>query len=358
MNDVLGWRPRADSIHATTVGREIILAIKFKFLGDVALMVPALRMLRQARPDAELHALVADEAAPLLQRLNWIDRVWSLPRTRGKLRLRDTLPIIRELRAMQFDRSVDFVGNDRGAVLSRMIGARERLGVIAPKGFAGRAKCYTQTIEELDTTRHESVRDAHALSAWDVPFDRDALQLELSADPALAGEATHVLPEPCVMGHLSTSQPKKEWPVEHWARLHGQLKHAGHRMVFTAGPSEREQSLLESLRAVLPEAECLPALESLELFLAVLARAKVFISPDTAPLHLAAGLGVPTVGLFGPTASTRWAPIGAMHSCLQGEACPCSGHLHQCIQPTPCINTVRVSVVTQTVLAQLNGNAT
>lgn len=340
-----------------TVGGEKILAIKFKFLGDVALMVPALRMLRQHAPDAELHALVAAEAAPLLARLGWIDRVWSLPRTRGKLRLRDTLPVIRELRGLGFDRSVDFVGNDRGAVLTRMIGARQRLGVIAPKGFAGRAKCYTQTIEELDTTRHEAVRDAYVLSAWGVPFDRDALRLELTAAPALAGEAAKLLPEPCILGHLSTSQPKKEWPVEHWARLHGQLKQAGQKMVFTAGPSDREQALLEDLQTVLPEAQCLPALRSLELFLAVLARATLFVSPDTAPLHLAAGLGVPTVGVFGPTSAARWAPLGKAHACLQGEACPCSGHLHECIQPTPCINTVRASAVAQVVLSRLKEGA-
>lgn len=339
------------------VGGEKILAIKFKFLGDVALMVPALRMLRQHCPQAELHALVAAEAAPLLNRLDWIDRVWSLPRTRGKLRLRSTLPVVRQLRAEAFDRSVDFVGNDRGAVLTRMIAARQRLGVIAPKGFAGRAKCYTQTIEELDTTRHESVRDAYVLSAWSVPFDREALGLELIADPALAAEAASVLPEPCIIGHLSTSQPKKEWPVEHWARLHGQFTSAGHKMVFTAGPSDREQALLENLRAVLPEADCLPSFASLELFLAVLARATLFISPDTAPLHLAAGLGVPTVGFFGPTASSRWAPIGENHTCLQGEACPCSGHLHECIQPTPCINTVRASAVAKAALAQLKGGS-
>ncbi|WP_309399487.1 glycosyltransferase family 9 protein [Cerasicoccus maritimus] len=320
--------------------REKILAIKFKFLGDVAIMVPALRMLRQHLPEAEIHVLVAAEAATVLERLDWIDKVWSLKRHRGKLRLRDSLPLIRQLRAENFDRSVDFVGNDRGAVLSRMIGARERLGVLAPKGFKGRTKCYTQSLEQLDTTRHECVRDAYVLSGWGVPFDREALRLELVPNPDFAAEAAKILPEPCLICHLSTSQPKKEWPIGNWVELYGLMTQAGHKVVFTAGHTDREQALLTELKAALPEANCLPVFSSLELFIATMARATMLISPDTAPLHLAAGLCVPTVGFFGPTASSCWAPIGPKNRSIQGEACPCSGHLHVCKESVPCINTV------------------
>ncbi|MGE9295536.1 MAG: glycosyltransferase family 9 protein [Puniceicoccales bacterium] len=335
------------------MGREKILAIKFKYLGDVALMAPALRMLRLHAPDAELHVLVAAEAAPLLNRLTWIDRVWALPRSRGKLRLRDSLPLIRELRAEKFNRSVDFVGNDRGALLSRMIGARERLGVVAPKGFVGRNRCYTKTIEELDTTRHETVRDAYVLSAWNVPFIRNALKLELTPDPDFATQAEQLMPTPRIIGHLSTSQRKKEWPVENWDRLADLLASAGQEIIFTAGPSKREQDLLKDLQAVDPSVHSLPKFDSLELFIATIARAPLFISPDTAPLHLAAALGVPTIGMFGPTASSRWAPLGTSHSSLQGDHCPCSGHLHECAQAERCLDAITPGQVFRAAMAQL-----
>jgi len=338
------------------VGREKILAIKFKFLGDVALMIPALRMLRRHAPQAELHALVAQEAAPLLRGLPEIDRLWPLPRTRGKLRIRDSLPLIRQLRAEKFDRSVDFVGNDRGALLSRMIGARERLGVVAPKGFAGRKHCYTQTIEELDTTRHESVRDAYVLSAWEIPFEREALPLTIPPPGgACADEAAQLLPEPVIIGHLSTSQPKKEWPAANWDALAESLAAAGHDMAFTAGPSAREQGLLKELKAIDPSTRRLPAFESLELFIATIARASLFISPDTAPLHLAAAVGVPTIGLFGPTASSRWAPVGERHLSLQGGHCPCSGHWRECALTERCLDMIRPEHVYRAAIAQLEG---
>ena len=123
--------PRHLSPYSRAVSKTKILAIKFKYLGDVVVVVPALRALRDQWPDAELHALVAEDAAPLLRHLPWLDKVWALPRTRGQARLAESWPIIRALRREKFDRSVDFVGNDRGAILSRLIGARERLGVVA-----------------------------------------------------------------------------------------------------------------------------------------------------------------------------------------------------------------------------------
>lgn len=61
-------------------------------------MVPALRALREHWPTAELHVLVAEEALPILQHIPWIHRVWGLPRVRGRMQLKRTLPLIAQLR--------------------------------------------------------------------------------------------------------------------------------------------------------------------------------------------------------------------------------------------------------------------
>ena len=67
---------------------------------------------------------------------------------------------------------------------------------------------------------------------------------------------------------------------------------------------------MTELKSLLPEVEILPLVPDLDLFLAVLARAKVFVSGDTGPLHFAAGLGVPTISLFGPSDPALWRPLG------------------------------------------------
>jgi ADP-heptose:LPS heptosyltransferase len=116
-------------------------------------------------------------------------------------------------------------------------------------------------------------------------------------------------------------------------------------MVFASGPSEREQALLEALREIEPEAPMLGRVSSLDLYLAVLARARAFISGDTGPLHFAAGLGVPTLSLFAATDARRWAPLGEHHRCLTGAGCYCSGHAHVCSHAKPCIGKLNVEAV-------------
>ena len=54
-------------------------------------------------------------------------------------------PVLRALRQERFERSVDFGGNDRGAIVSLLCGARQRLGPLWPGGFLGRRFCYTHT---------------------------------------------------------------------------------------------------------------------------------------------------------------------------------------------------------------------
>lgn len=311
-----------------------ILALKFKYLGDVVVMVPALRALRARYPESELHVLVAAEAAPLLEGLPWLDKIWPLTRDRGKARLSETMPLIKELRAEHFDRSVDFVGNDRGALLSRLVGADVRLGLRPQSGSGARRLCYTETIEELDTTRHEVVRDYYVLTPWQVP-PPESWELEL-ARPA----APSTLPEGTILCHLSTSQRKKELGPTTWAAVGQGLSKAGHSVRFSAGPTEREQALLSDLKKLWPEADVLPTSPSLQDFMALVAGARLFASPDTAPLHIAAGLGVPTLGLFGPTSAARWSPPGSQHHALSGALCPCSGHLEQCAQSSRCIDAL------------------
>ena len=121
--------PRTPNACLMSARPEKILAIQFKYLGDAVLLTPALRALRKQFPDAELHLLVPEEVAPVLQHLPWLNRVWPMPRRRGSASLRQTWPVVRALRRERFDRSVDFAGNDRGAILSLLIGKKTaRLG--------------------------------------------------------------------------------------------------------------------------------------------------------------------------------------------------------------------------------------
>jgi ADP-heptose:LPS heptosyltransferase len=319
---------------------EKILALQFKYFGDAVLMTPALRALRGHFPAAEIHLLVPAELAPLFQHLPWLTRVWAMPRRRGSASLRETWPLIRALRRERFDRSVDFASNDRGAILSFLIGARQRLGWAKRGGFLGRQFFYNQRVVAEKKTSHESARLAQLLSGWQIPPPA-SLEAEIRADAALADAAKKILPdERAVICHVASSRQNKEWPLAHWAAFHRLATAAGRRVVFTTARGERETALMAGLKKLAPDAVVLPQISGLPLFLAVLARAGVFISGDTGPLHFAAGLGVPTISLFGPTSPARWAPIGGQHQNLTGGICGCDGNSAVCTAARPCLAAV------------------
>ena len=177
-----------------------------------------------------------------------------MPRKRGQSSLGQTWPLIRALRHERFDRSVDFATNDRGAIASLLIGAKSRLGWETRGGFLGRKFCYTERVPQRTGEVHESIQLAHLLSGWKIPPPH-SFESEIRADPALAEAVKKILPmDRAVICHVASSQPKKEWPLSHWAKLNGMAIEAGYNMVFTTARGEREQSRMLELRKLAPEA--------------------------------------------------------------------------------------------------------
>lgn len=335
--------------------REKILCLVFKYLGDVVVAVPALRALKQSRPNAEIHLLVAEEALPLVKDLPWLHRAWAFPRTRGKARLRDSLPVIAALRREKFDLSLDFIGNDRGAFLSLSIGAPARYGLAAPRGFVGRRWCYHHAVPEAPLDWHESRRHLHFLKPLGVSSTAN-LDLEIHADPSLQQAAAQIMPTPAILAHLSTSKPLKEWPLENWRALANFAAAAGVPLAFASGPSARERGLLETLWMGAKQTPVLPQINDLALYLAVLSRAQLLVSGDTGPMHFAAGLGVPTLSLFGPSIVHQWAPLSPRARQLQAVGCRCSHNQEACTQPQPCLATLTPELVWQEIQSMLASN--
>jgi ADP-heptose:LPS heptosyltransferase len=191
-------------------------------------------------------------------------------------------------------------------------------------------------VEEFDRTRHESLRTWSVTAPLDVPLPED-MSLEIAADPRLAPDATAALGGAQVLCYVTATQPKREWPVDHWLRFASRAAGLTPAIAFTGGSSPREKQVLEAIAKRGTGIAILPPPEPLELLLAVLGQAKLFVCGDTGPMHFAAALGVPTLSLFGATSAVRWAPLGARHRWLRGGLCPCSGHSAVCVAANPCL---------------------
>ena len=109
----------------------------------------------------------------------------------------------------------------------------------------------------------------------------------------------------------------KRWPEERFRALAERLaEDPGALVLVVWGPGEERAA-----RHVAPggaqRAVCGPPTNLFEL-VAFLRRGSVLVAADTGPLHLAAALGIPCVGLYGPTSAVRNGPYGSGHRCLQG----------------------------------------
>jgi ADP-heptose:LPS heptosyltransferase len=78
------------------------------------------------------------------------------------------------------------------------------------------------------------------------------------------------------------------------------------------------------------------------------------VSGDTGPLHFAAGLGVPTVALFGPSSAAQWRPLGRGHQVLDSGLCACGGDAPVCQSATHCLAAISPEQVLERLRLVLN----
>lgn len=318
-----------------------ILLIQFKYLGDVVVLTPVFRVIRERYPGSVIDIVIPSNALPLVQGNPFVRHVHGLSQPHGRIEPGDFFSLVRALRRERYDVSVDFWGNDRGALLSRLVGAPVRIGAQPRRGFWFRRRLYTHVVEEFDVERHEVVRDWSVLEPLDVPAPSD-FSVHVPKPQGFDDAARNLLGDVEVLCNVSASQARREWPLANWIEFHDRALPLGKVIAFTSGHAPQERSKLDEVRRVRPDIRVIDPPEPLPLYLAVLDRLAMFVTCDSGPMHFAAGLDTPTLSMFGPTRAGRWAPIGDIHTHLQAGLCLCSGHATSCTSGRHCIEEIDV----------------
>ena len=297
-----------------------ILIVRLSALGDVVHVLPMLDALRAARPDAHIGWVVEEKAADLLRDHPQIDRLWVLPRARVAEHLRRfelvaavraLWSFFRALRAVRYELALDCQSNLRSSLATWLSAAPRRVGFAAGFAKEGAQRLHTQSVEPRPGHVLKVERYLELLRALDLPVERPrprvALPVELrtraGAAMAALGPGPAVLIHPGVSGRGSI----KRWDPARFGAVARELAEAGARCLVSWGPGEREQA--ERVVAASEGAARLgPETGSLRELAALLAAADLVIACDTGPLHLAAALGVPVVGLYGPKDPAVYAP--------------------------------------------------
>jgi ADP-heptose:LPS heptosyltransferase len=327
-----------------TQKNEKILAIQFQYLGDIIFLLPALKALKIKFPKAELHVLVAKEMKDLLNHVSFIDRLWIVSRVRGKINFFTNLPLILRLRRESFTRSVDFGGNDRGAIYSFLSGAKIRLGMINKPIHILHNLCYNQKIAASNLSKVYIQKNLDLLNLWDIDAPSKSVP-KIDFDKSHLAEAKKLLKGTVILCHIGTSQLKKEWPIYRWLELNKLFKRAGLKVVYTSGVSLRERSLLDQLKSKDKLIHTLEPTKNLNVFLAVLSLTKVVVSGDTGPLHFANALGTKIVGLYAVEGSVvHAAPNYKSNQKIIGSKCTCTKslqHYETCQSSVSCMSSIQ-----------------
>jgi ADP-heptose:LPS heptosyltransferase len=313
-----GFRPRR------------ILVTKLAALGDVVLLIPALRALRERWPDAEVGMVgtaVTREVAGLLPHL--VDRFLCLEPGRAARDPRYLLRFAADLRAGGWDVAVDFdQWTFATAVLLRLARVPARVGFRTRTPL--RHRLYTHVRPRDSRGVHEAANFMRLLEPLGIA--RGELVPSLPVDPARVPAARARLADGgwnevdlVVLVHPGCGHAHpRAWPVERYRELCGRLADA-EPVFFAFTGAGAESAFTKELAASVPGRGV--ALDSLPLadLLAQLSLAGLVVSGNTGVMHLAAALSLPQVVLEGPNDPAKWGPLNRNAVIVRSTCpeCPC-----------------------------------
>jgi ADP-heptose:LPS heptosyltransferase len=308
-----------------TRGAKKVMVLDLGFLGDTVHLLPALWMVRQAYPQAELHAAVADHITSLMTCVPWVDRAWGYPRFPKHATLRQNLQMVARLRKERFDVVINLNGSDRSSWLTFLCGAPARLGRKPKDGgppFWG--LMFTEFVQYDSNSDPVYLEKCRCLEQAGFPLTKAEFHAQVDPghlqaagiSPADAGTYFHLSP--------FTTADQRELPPEQIIDLIGALesRFPEKRWVLSGAPTERERGKMAALLSGLQRKPWRVFSGELNLvqLAAVIQHSAVHLCGDTGTLHLAFMTGASLVSWFraGPGARV-WIPAMDRHRTILGK---------------------------------------
>jgi lipopolysaccharide heptosyltransferase II len=327
---------------AKTQSVNSLLIIRPGGIGDAVLLAPAIRSLRKTCPTIHITVLAERRNAGVFPLISGVDRLLCYDRPRDLLQaLQSSYDVV--IDSEQWHRL--------SAIVARFASAPVKIGFDTNE----RRRMFTHPIL-YSHDDYEAASFVRLLEPLD--FQPGSVESEapfLSVPDAVSNKAAAVLLEslpaqPFVAVFPGASIPERRWGADRFRRVAEVLTAFGIRVVVVGGKEDRQQGEEIVARAL---GLNLAGLTSLAETVAVIQKSALLLSGDSGVLHIAVGLGVPTVSLFGPGRAKKWAPQGDQHIVInKGLACsPCTtfGTTPPCPINARCMRDITVDEVVNAV---------
>ncbi len=338
-----------------------ILILKPSALGDIVLALPALTALRKSFPGAKISWLVRPEFAPLLENHPHLDETIIFDRkSLGKAwyhptGIRTLCSLIRRLRASQFDAVFDFQGLFRTAVLAWLSGCKKRFGKANSRELAH--LFYTDQIKQDIDSIH--LVDFYLKMVKAAGAQQLDVQFELPCNPADVDSANKLLKSSSIKSGQyvifvpGSAHVDKCWPAERFATL-ADIIASQFKLPIIAVGTNSEKSLVEKINTMAKTSVMnFVAKTTLKELVELLRTAKLVVSNDTGPGHIAAALGTPLVMMYSWSNPARIAPYGRPE-CMVAREPYGRGLKIKSTNPKHRVTTITVDEVFQKVREQLS----
>ena len=305
-----------------------IALVKLSSLGDVVHALPVAHALRASFPTAELTWLVERREQAILARNPDLDHVVPVDTRLWRREFRRSgglhtvfvkvRGLVHRLSVGGFDVALDLQGLWKSGIITALTRAPVRVGfALGACREAGNVLFTNRRVRVPSGPAHVVEANLALLSVLGLP--RASLGtpvFPIPSDPAAEAVVARALEEEGVKpdASLVVFQPGsggvgKRWAIDAYRRLGDELGvRLGARTAICWGPGEAPlaRAIAHGMRA----APIIPPPTSIAEMVALLRRATVVVGGDTGPIHVAAALGIPTVGLYGPTPARRNGPCG------------------------------------------------
>lgn len=295
-----------------------ILIVKPSSMGDIATALPLLCDIKAHLPAGRVDWVIQPQFADLIRGHDAIDRVIMFDRAavsrcwRSADGWRAFKAFYGELRVYEYDLAIDAQGLLRSSLITRASGARQRVGFADAREYADRF--YTHKVDIDRDGELAVVRMRHLFSP--VAPSGNKAEFRVPVQAASRERMAGLLPAGC---RVATVIPGARWAAKRWSEegfsaIARRLEDCGCKVVVTGSAAERR--LCGQVAGACRDALNLAG-GSLADMIALLAVTGILVGNDSGPLHVAAALGTPLVGLYGPTDPASVGPYGQMDHVLR-----------------------------------------